>query len=205
MTDHSHRWRKPREFAFNAVLASFFAGLAYRFVLDYERTHRLSSIFFVLFELVVVIMSFSRRMPAAVSWNPADWALASLATVLPLLLQPADSQTNWVWFLVQCVGQGLSMLGFLSLNRSLGMVPANRGIKTSGVYNLVRHPIYSGYCITDVAILAQNFCAWNVCIVAAHLITQTLRIICEERFLMRDPAYAEYTARVKWRLFPAIW
>jgi protein-S-isoprenylcysteine O-methyltransferase Ste14 len=187
------------------VLAAFFAGLAYRFVLDYEKTHRLSSIFFVLFELVVVIMSFTRRMPAAVSWNPADWALASVATVLPLLLEPADSQTNWYWFTAQCVGQAVSMLGFLSLNRSLGMVPANRGIKTSGVYSLVRHPIYCGYCITDVAMLAQNFCAWNVGIAAAHLVAQTLRIMREERFLLQDPAYVEYATRVKWRLFPAIW
>jgi protein-S-isoprenylcysteine O-methyltransferase Ste14 len=205
MTDNSHRWRLLRELAFNVVLASFFARLAYDFILDFQRTHRLSSIFYVLFEFVVIIMSFSRRMPAAVSWNPVDWTLALLATLLPLWLAAAASQNNWFWFFVQCVGEAISMTGLLSLNRSLGMVPANRGVKTKGMYRLVRHPIYCGYCIIDVAMLAQNFCVWNISIVVTHLIVQTLRIMCEERFLLQDPVYAEYASRVKWRLFPAIW
>jgi protein-S-isoprenylcysteine O-methyltransferase Ste14 len=205
MTDNSPRWRLFRELAFNVVLGAFFARLAYNFVLDFQRTNRLSSIFFVLFEFIVIIMSFSRRMPTAVSWNPVDWILALLATVLPLWLVPAASQNDWFWFFVQCFGQAISMMGFMSLNRSLGVVPANRGVKTSGMYRLVRHPIYCGYCIIDVAMLAQNFCTWNLCIAGAHLIVQTLRIMCEERFLLQDPVYAEYASRVKWRLFPAIW
>lgn len=205
MTDNSHRWRLVRETAFNIVLAAFFAGLAYRFIVDFQKTGRLSSIFYVLFELIVILMSLSRRMPTAVSWNPIDWTYALLATVLPLLLIPAASQNNWFWFSVQCVGQAISMTGLLSLNRSLGVVPANRGVKTSGMYRLVRHPIYCGYCIIDVAMLAQNFCVWNICIAGAHLIVQTLRIMCEERFLLQDPMYADYASKVRWRLFPAIW
>jgi protein-S-isoprenylcysteine O-methyltransferase Ste14 len=205
MTDNSNRWQLLREIAFNIVLAAFFAGLAYRFITDFRQTGRLSSIFYVLFELIVVLMSLSRRMPKAVSWNPIDWTYALLATVLPLLLIPAASQNSWIWFSIQCVGQAISMTGLLSLNRSLGVVPANRGVKTRGMYRLVRHPIYCGYCIIDVAMLAQNFCAWNFCIAGAHLIVQTLRITCEERFLLQDPVYAEYASRVKWRLFPAIW
>ncbi|HEX4415345.1 MAG TPA: methyltransferase [Lacipirellulaceae bacterium] len=205
MDDDSHRWQRCREFAFNVVLAAFFAALAYRFILDFQQTNRLSSLFYVLFSLVVVLLSFSRRMPKAVSWNPFDWGLASLATVLPLLLVPAASRNSWFWFAVQCVGEGISTIALLTLNRSLGVVPANRGLKTSGMYRLVRHPMYCGYCISDLAMLVQNFCVWNLCLAGAHLIVQTLRIIREERFLLQDPAYADYASRVRWRLFPAIW
>lgn len=205
MDDDSHRWLRRRELAFNFVLAAFFAALAYRFILDFQKTNRLSSLFYVLFNLVVVLLSFSRRMPRSVSWNPFDWGLASLATVLPLLLIPAASRNSWLWFSIQCIGEAISTLSLLTLNRSLGMVPANRGVKTRGMYRLVRHPMYCGYCVSDLAMLVQNFCVWNLCVAGAHLIAQTIRITREERLLMEDPAYADYAARVRWRLIPAIW
>src|SRR4051812_29091975 len=114
MTDNSHRRQLLRETAFNIVLAAFFSGLAYRFIRDFQQTGRLSSIFYVLFELIVVLLSLSRRMPKAVSWTPVDWTYALLATVLPLFLIPAASHNNWIWFSIQCVGQAISMTGLLS-------------------------------------------------------------------------------------------
>ncbi len=198
-------WRFVRELAFNAVLALFFARLAYNFLEDFRETGRLSSVFFVMFELVVVVLSFARRPPKTVSWHPLDWTYALVATVLPLLLTPGPMNTNWFWFGAQIVGQAISTIGLLTLNRSLGVVPANRGLKTSGVYRLVRHPIYFGYCITDVAMVVQNLSYQNIIVAVAHLVVQTLRINCEERFLLQDPAYAEYAKRVRWRLLPAIW
>ncbi len=205
MPDNARRWRLVREFAFTVVLAAFFARLAYSFLLDFRDTGKLSSLVYVLFEFVVIILAFSRRIPTAVSWNLLDWVLALLSTVLPLWLVAAASQNDWFWFSVQCIGQAISTMGMFSLNRSFGVVPANRGVKTNGVYQLVRHPIYCGYSIIDVAMLAQNFCLWNICIAGTHLIVQTWRILREERFLLQDPAYAKYAARVRWRLFPAIW
>ena len=35
--------------------------------------------------------------------------------------------------------------GKLSLGRSFGLMPANRGVVSSGLYRIVRHPIYLGY------------------------------------------------------------
>jgi protein-S-isoprenylcysteine O-methyltransferase Ste14 len=198
-------WRFLRELVFNAILAVSFASLAYKFLKDFQETGRLSSLFYVLFELIVVILAFARRPPKAVSWHLLDWIYALAATVLPLLLTPAPTGINWFWFSVQCVGEAISLIGLLSLNRSLGVVPANRGVKTRGMYRFVRHPIYCGYCIIDVAMVVQNFSNRNITVAVAHLIVQTLRIISEERFLLQDPIYAEYASRVKWRLIPAIW
>jgi protein-S-isoprenylcysteine O-methyltransferase Ste14 len=41
----------------------------------------------------------------------------------------------------------------LSLGRSIGYVPADRGIVTSGPYRFVRHPIYTGLFVTLFAFL----------------------------------------------------
>ena len=38
--------------------------------------------------------------------------------------------------------------GKLSLGRSFGLMPANRGVVSTGMYRLVRHPIYLGYLVT---------------------------------------------------------
>ncbi|HEX3599655.1 MAG TPA: isoprenylcysteine carboxylmethyltransferase family protein [Lacipirellulaceae bacterium] len=198
-------WLNAREFFFNALLAAFFLYLAFNFLSEYQRTERLSSLLFVIFELIVVVVAFIRRAPKAVSWNALDWVYTALGSVLPLLLYPAPGEPNWFWFAVQCVGETISVLGIFTLNRSFGAVPANRGIKTVGLYHVVRHPIYCGYTLVDIAMVMQNFSTRNICLAIAHLIVQTLRILSEERLLLQDPSYAEYAARVKWRLLPGVW
>jgi protein-S-isoprenylcysteine O-methyltransferase Ste14 len=35
-------------------------------------------------------------------------------------------------------------------------MPANRGVVSTGLYRLVRHPIYMGYLITHAAFVAAN-------------------------------------------------
>ena len=52
--------------------------------------------------------------------------------------------------------------GKLSLGRSFGLIPANRGVVSTGVYRFVRHPIYLGYLITHVGFVVANPTMWNV-------------------------------------------
>ena len=72
--------------------------------------------------------------------------------------------------IVSAVGLLIVVAGKVSLGRSFGLTPANRGIVSTGVYRLVRHPIYLGYLITHVGFVAANATAWNaVLLVAADL------------------------------------
>jgi protein-S-isoprenylcysteine O-methyltransferase Ste14 len=50
----------------------------------------------------------------------------------------------------------------LSLGRSIGYVPADRGIITSGPYRFVRHPIYSGLFVTLFAFLLRAYLPLNL-------------------------------------------
>ena len=52
--------------------------------------------------------------------------------------------------------------GKVSLGRSFGLMPANRGVVSTGLYRLVRHPIYMGYLITHVGFVAANPTIWNL-------------------------------------------
>ena len=42
------------------------------------------------------------------------------------------------------IGLLVVVAGKISIGRSFGLIPANRGIVSSGLYRLVRHPIYLG-------------------------------------------------------------
>ena len=88
------------------------------------------------------------------------------------------------------VGLLIVIAGKLSLGRSFGLIPANRGIVSSGLYRVVRHPIYLGYLITHVAFLAANPTLWNVALLVVADIALLARAVCEEQTLAKDPRIA---------------
>jgi protein-S-isoprenylcysteine O-methyltransferase Ste14 len=92
----------------------------------------------------------------------------------------------------------------MSLGRSFGLMPANRGIVSSGLYRVVRHPIYLGYLITHVAYLAANPTMWNFVVLATADLGLMARAVCEEGTLARDPDYVAYQSRVRWRVLPGL-
>jgi len=96
------------------------------------------------------------------------------------------------------------VMGKLSLGRSFGLVPANRGIVSTGVYRFVRHPIYLGYLITHVGFVVANPAGWNLLVLAGADVALLLRAVCEERTLALDDAYQDYMQRVRWRIVPGL-
>ncbi len=131
--------------------------------------------------------------------------IALTATFCPLLLRPTQASHDLVvgQFLV-CTGLVLQALGMLSLKRSIGMVPANRGIVTTGLYRVVRHPLYSAYVLTLSGYLISNFTLGNTLVLALWFPLTILRIVEEERFLSQDPAYVLFMERTRWRLIPYV-
>jgi len=76
----------------------------------------------------------------------------------------------------------------------------------TGVYGVVRHPLYSG-CVAlavGMALWLESYAAALFAIVPVGMLV--LRIHVEERFLKRELAgYAAYTQRVRYRLIPFLW
>ena len=105
---------------------------------------------------------------------------------------------------VSALGLLVVIAGKISLGRSFGLIPANRGIVSTGVYRLVRHPIYLGYLITHFAFVAANPTIWNVAVMLTADIALLARAVCEEGTLARDEAYRHYQTRVRWRVVPGL-
>lgn len=166
----------------------------------------MSALTMFVYETMLVIFILMRNTANDVSENYKDWAVGILGTILPLLLRPAEVPMEFA-FLVsfQVVGFIISVLGLVSLNKSIGIVAANRGIKTTGIYQYIRHPLYAGYFISLTAFILQNITFYNLAIVAVFILMQLGRIFAEEKVLLKDPEYKAYAEKTKWRLYPYIW
>jgi protein-S-isoprenylcysteine O-methyltransferase Ste14 len=87
-------------------------------------------------------------------------------------------------------------------------VQAERGhhVVSTGPYALVRHPMYSGavlFCI-GAALLLGSW--WGFLIAPLFAVLFAIRTGIEERTLVADlPDYADYAARVRYRLLPGVW
>jgi protein-S-isoprenylcysteine O-methyltransferase Ste14 len=93
---------------------------------------------------------------------------------------------------------------FFSLNRSFGIAPENQGTKKTGMYRLLRHPMYSGYLLTETGFVLSNFSAFNVSILFTAAIFLVLRLLAEERLLIEDKAYQTYSQQTRWKLIPYV-
>ena len=57
---------------------------------------------------------------------------------------------------ISIAGLAIVIAGKITLGRSFALLPANRGVVSTGVYRIVRHPIYMGYLFTHVAFLVAS-------------------------------------------------
>jgi protein-S-isoprenylcysteine O-methyltransferase Ste14 len=147
------------------------------------------------------------RGAAAISRRPAEWLLALTATISPMLVntgigEPLIPITAAAFLLV--MGLVVQVWAKLTLGRSLGLVPAHRGLKLSGPYRYVRHPMYAGYLLSHLAYLLVNPTWWNLAVYGLCYGLQFPRLLAEERLLRRDPSYCAYESAVRSRLIPGV-
>jgi protein-S-isoprenylcysteine O-methyltransferase Ste14 len=184
-----------------------FTLLAARFGADFLRTGRFTGLLLLTSEMLIVVLTVLRRSAIVVdrSWRARLVTAISLAG--PPLLIPVPSGAllaDAVTATVSAVGLLFSVAGKLSLGRSFGLMPANRGIVRSGLYRVLRHPIYAGYLASHVALLAAHPSLWNLAALAIADAALLVRAVIEERTLARDPEYVSYLATVRWRVCPGV-
>lgn len=155
-------------------------------------------------ETLTAMFFIMRTTPVTVSGSRADWILAFVGTFAALLFVPSGNGILPGAAILIYVGAVMHLGGMLSLNRSIGMVPARRIIKTGGLYRLVRHPLYASYIISSIGYLLINTSPRNVTIFAGTAALLTMRLLREERHLALDKNYREYMARVKFRVLPFV-
>ena len=205
-TQTAFSWRGVGLATTNLLLATWFLTFAYAHLQRFAETPRLSVLLIVAVETLVAVMLILRRDPDRTEHSWKTWIATFGGTFAPLLLRPTDASADLL------LGQALQVAGFalqlgalLSLNRSFGLLPAHRGVKSDGLYRWVRHPLYSAYLLAHVGYLINNANWYNFTVIVFATGLQVLRIRQEERLLAEYDAYARYMGQTRWRLLPAIW
>lgn len=179
---------------------------AYVHIIFFLSTWRVSSILIVILETLAIFMLLFRTPAKSLSLSFYDWVIAFGGFVSTTFFRPVlTGHDAMIYNIIQSVGLSITIAGILVLNKSFGLIAANRGVKTGGIYRFVRHPLYLGYFVSSAAYIVQNTSYPNLIVFAVFVLFQILRIIAEEDMLDHDPVYAEYKKKTPWRVIPLVW
>jgi protein-S-isoprenylcysteine O-methyltransferase Ste14 len=191
----------------NVTLAGLYALFIWRHAEVFFDTHELPLLAAVILETMVVAMFLARREASVSNVSPTAIAATALGTFSTLFLAPIERSAvpSVVTVAIQMVGLVMAIVALGSLRRSFGLAPANRGVKTSGMYRFVRHPLYAAYFVTFLGYVLAYPAPRNFVVLACCLTGQVLRMTLEERLLFRDQEYVDYAARTRFRIVPGLY
>ena len=85
-------------------------------------------------------------------------------------------------------------------------VEADQPVVSTGLYAIVRHPLYSGALLLMLVTPLALGSYWTLLVVFALIPVLMWRLLDEERFLKQNlPGYADYCRATRFRLIPLIW
>jgi len=192
----------------NASLVVLFGAFAYANFARWQDTGRPVGLGAVLLEGFTALLFVFRRSPDATSGRALAWVAAPVGSFAMLLARPVGHPSEGLFGIFQVsqlVGFAIAFAALGALGRSFGVVAANRGIKTSGLYAVVRHPAYLGYALSYLGYVCESPSLRNMALLAVSSGAQLVRIGEEERMLARDTAYERYRTRVRYRLIPRLY
>jgi protein-S-isoprenylcysteine O-methyltransferase Ste14 len=141
---------------------------------------------FLLVPGVMVLSAFDHRF----GWSNVPTAVSVIGLVL--------------------VGVGLSVSQLVVIQNSYAAstitVETSQQIVTTGLYGLVRHPLYVGVIIMVTGVPLALGSWWGLFILIPCLAGLAARITDEEKMLEQELAgYREYEQEVRYRLVPLVW
>jgi protein-S-isoprenylcysteine O-methyltransferase Ste14 len=189
------------------IVGTLFALLSVNLLNDFAQTHRVTGLLLLVSESLVVVMTILRRRTRIVDRSAGAAAVTILSLVGPAMLRVAPGAglvPDTLTALVSSVGLLIVIAGKVTLGRSFGIAPANRGVVSGGPYEFVRHPIYSGYLLSHAAFACAYPTAWNVSVIILCDTALVVRALYEEKLLKADGAYQSYCQRVGWHIVPGV-
>ena len=145
-----------------------------------------STVVFICFPAMLVVSALDHRF----GWSPVPTTVTVVGDILV------------------AVGLGVAMLvvaqnGYAAANIT---IESGQTLVSTGLYGLVRHPMYSGSVIMMVGVPLALDSYWGLVFVIPALVALALRIRDEEEFLQQQlSGYSDYEQQVRYRLVPYVW
>jgi protein-S-isoprenylcysteine O-methyltransferase Ste14 len=200
--------------AMNALVALVWGWYAYRTYRGFDQqghVGKLESVLMLAMNFLLILFYLLRRRSKAVASDAVSVVLGHVGTWLPNFFDvaspdypPVHPSVAWPCTFAMVISLWVSLLGYLSLGRSWGILPANRGVKTEGLYRFVRHPIYASYFLFDWAYVLTAPSPRNWAVVTMVTLALYARARLEERILRQDPAYAAYAEKTRAMFIPGV-
>jgi protein-S-isoprenylcysteine O-methyltransferase Ste14 len=192
------------DFGARAAICAMFVVLATQIGNEFLKTGHLTGLLLLVSELLVVLLTVVRRPAVAVDRAMGTRIIAAVSMVGIYFIRPIGTPLlpDLTTASVSAVGLVVIIAAKVTLGRSFGLMPANRGIVSGGIYRVVRHPIYAGYLVTHAAFLVAHPTLWNLALLLTSDTALLVRAVYEEHTLARDPAYVTYMHQVRWRVVP---
>jgi protein-S-isoprenylcysteine O-methyltransferase Ste14 len=112
---------------------------------------------------------------------------------------------NWITDSIAALGLLVVVWARFSLGRNIGFVPAQRELVHTGAYAYMRHPIYTGMLLTNIAFVLRAFSPLNALLMGLGAFWFIpVKSLVEEDFLRHDPQYAAYMQKVRARWIPFV-
>jgi len=163
---------------------------------------------FVVPNFILVALFLLRKPHKAIctSWFDQVISLIAFCSGIPLIgAQVTGGETTvMISGAVIMVSNILGIATLLNLGKSFGILIAFRELRQSGLYDIVRHPMYLSDILLRVGYVISHTDPFSVSIVVGSTICYIYRAILEERFLSQQPEYAEYMTRVRSRFIPGV-
>ena len=163
---------------------------------------------FTIQSLLVAVIFLIRKPHQVVNKSLLHQAVAIIAfcSGAAFMGQPATGNplANHVSQVVILCANVLGVATLLNLGRSFGILIAFRGLKSDGLYGMVRHPMYATDILLRTGFLINHYNLFTVIAFIASAGCYVYRAILEERFLIQLPEYREYMQRVKYRFIPFV-
>lgn len=167
-------------------------------------------------------VALQRRMrggPAAESRTVQKFVMGGvwMSLAATLVVSGLDHRFGWsavpaaiclVGDVLVVAGLGVVMLVVIQNSYAGGaiQVEANQKLASTGLYGLVRHPMYTGNVIVMVGVPLALGSYWGLSFVVPLLIVLAVRIRDEERLLEEQlDGYREYRQKVRYRVVPLMW
>lgn len=164
----------------------------------------------------------ARRLKAGptAETRPAQRVIITATTALvavTFVVSALDHRFGWssvpVWLVVLgnvMVAAGLGMAQLVIVQNHYAAatvrVELDQPLVSTGLYGLVRHPMYTGAVVMMLGTPPALGSLWGLLCVAASAPALVARILDEEKLLTAELAgYCEYTQQVRYRLIPGIW